>query len=110
MTSFRSTLHSFDLLVVFVEESLLEEDEIILCHDLPAQHHRQELVVGDVLVQRGHDVLLDRHREQVVQNLRRKNTGPFLPAARRFQISIAVGHKLRPFFIHQNLSFSVFST
>ena len=57
MTSFRSTLHSFDLLVVFVEESLLEEDEIILCHDLPAQHHRQELVVGDVLVQRGHDVL-----------------------------------------------------
>ncbi len=45
------------LLVVFGEESIFEKDEVVFDHDLPAQNHREELVVGDVLVQRRHDVL-----------------------------------------------------
>jgi hypothetical protein len=39
-----------DLLVVSLVVSLLEEDEVVLEHDVLAEHHRQELVVGDVLV------------------------------------------------------------
>ncbi len=42
--------------VVTVEVSLLEEDEVVLAHDLLAQHHRQELVVRDLLGDGRHDV------------------------------------------------------
>ena len=42
------------LLVVFGEESVLEEDEVVLDHDLSAEDHGQELVVRDVLVQCRH--------------------------------------------------------
>ena len=44
------------LLVVSIVVSVLEEDQVMLGHHLPAQHHRQELVVADVLVHRRPDV------------------------------------------------------
>jgi hypothetical protein len=45
-----------DLLVVALVVSLLEEDEVVLEHDVLAEHHGQELVVGNVLVDGRHDV------------------------------------------------------
>jgi hypothetical protein len=45
-----------DLLVVSLVVSLLEEDEVVLEHDVLAEHHRQELVVGYVLVDGRHNV------------------------------------------------------
>ena len=34
----------------------LEQDEVVLVHDLLAQHHGEELVVGDVLDEGGNNV------------------------------------------------------
>ena len=34
----------------------LEQDEVVLVHHLLAKHHGEELVVGDVLDESGHDV------------------------------------------------------
>jgi hypothetical protein len=45
-----------DLLVVSFVVPLLEEDEIVLEHDVLAEHHGQELVVRNVLVDGRHDV------------------------------------------------------
>jgi hypothetical protein len=45
-----------DLLVVSLVVSLLEEDEVVLEHNVLAEHHGQELVVRDVLVDGRHDV------------------------------------------------------
>ena len=46
------------------EGNHLEEDEVVGVHDLLAEHHRQELVEGDVLDQGRVDVasLLERSR------------------------------------------------
>ena len=43
-------------LVVFVPIAVLEEDQVVLVHHLLAKHHRQELVVREVLHQGGNDV------------------------------------------------------
>jgi hypothetical protein len=44
------------LLVVTLVVPLLEQDEIILEHNILAEDHGEELVVGDVLVNGCHDV------------------------------------------------------
>ena len=43
-------------LVVFVPIAVLEQDQVVLVHHLLAKHHRQELVVREVLHQGGNDV------------------------------------------------------
>ena len=43
-------------LVVFVPIAVLEQDQVVVVHHLLAKHHRQELVVREVLHQGGNDV------------------------------------------------------
>ena len=43
-------------LVVFVPIAVLEQDQVVLVHHLLAKHHRQELVVREVLHQGGNNV------------------------------------------------------
>ena len=49
-------VHVYSIPVVSVEVSVLEEDQVVAVHDLLAEHHGQELVVGHVLHQGGDDV------------------------------------------------------
>ena len=43
-------------LVVFVPVAVLEQDQVVVVHHLLAEHHGQELVVGEVLHQGGNDM------------------------------------------------------
>ena len=52
----RTVTHTFHTPVIAVEVSLLEEDEVVLVHDFLAEDHGQELVVGDLLGDGGHNV------------------------------------------------------
>ncbi len=36
---------------------MLEQHEVVLLHDLPAEHHGEELVIGDLLLERADDEL-----------------------------------------------------
>ena len=46
----------FKILVDGKIASYLKQDEVVLVHDLLAQHHGEELVVGDVLDEGGDNV------------------------------------------------------
>ena len=43
-------------LVVFVPVAVLEQNQVVVVHHLLAEHHGQELVVGEVLHQGGNDM------------------------------------------------------
>ena len=46
----------FKILIDSKMVNYLEQDEVVLVHDLLAQHHGEELVVGDVLDEGGNNV------------------------------------------------------
>ena len=44
------------ILIIAIKVPVLQQDKVMLVHNLLAQDHGQELVVGDVLDERGVDV------------------------------------------------------